>query len=670
MRRSVLTSMLVIALILTACAAATGSDPAASGASPAVAETSTTGAKLSNTPPSDVQVLAASLTQAASCDELLAAYQDRALEIVGPYGIGGGDYYGGPWMEAAATEGTTAAAGDTEAGGDTGYTTNVQVEGVDEADTVKSDGQYIYSLMDGNRLRIWEITDDGLERRGSLRFDRDSAPHSMLMSGDTLVLIGTRWQAPMEGERSDTVWGFGGSQLTELIEVDISDRSDPTETRRIVFDGSTVSTRLVDNSLRLILQSGPVGVEWAHPSGAGLRAERTATERNREIVRETTIDNWLPYAVVTGDDGEEEGVMLDCEDVLVPADNDGVDTLSILEFDVGSGIDSWAGGGVIATGETVYATAERIYVATGRWQDPRIINSGDGEPRSATSIHRFDTPADGEPVYVASGEVPGYLLNQFAMDEFEGDLRVASTDTPEWWGDSGDSESHVTVLRTEGDELVEIGSVGDLGVTEQIYAVRFMGDMGYVVTFRQVDPLYTLDLSDPTSPEVLGELKIPGYSSYLHPLDDGRLLGIGQNASNEGMTTGLQASLFDVSDPADPTRLDTSELKDAYSPVEYDHKAFTSTGDAAFIPYERWTFDEENGTESNSFGIMVIPLDGSDLSDTRRIPIFDGKSTEMDRQWGYSPQRSLVIDNTAYALGYDGISVIDLDSGEVIDQVR
>src|SRR5690606_3548238 len=206
---------------------------------------------------------------------------------------------------------------------------------------------------------------------------------------------------------------------------------------------------------------------------------------------------------------------------------------------------------VVAAGSMVYANTEHTYVATQRWIDWAVVDSDSAFEGHKTLIHRFDTPADGELAYVASGEVDGFLLNQFAMDEHEGHLRVASTSSPSWWGGGSDSISQVTVLATEGDQLEEVGRVDGLGETETIHAVRFMGPIGYVVTFRQVDPLYVIDLADPTAPEAVGELKIPGFSAYLHPVADGLLLGVGQDADEEtGATEGPHVSLFGVPEPA------------------------------------------------------------------------------------------------------------------------
>ena len=173
-----------------------------------------------------------------------------------------------------------------------------------------------------------------------------------------------------------------------------------------------------------------------------------------------------------------------------------------------------------------------------------------------------------------SGHVDGELVDQFAMDEHEGNLRVATTTGSAWETGAGESESHVVVLAPNGDTLAPIGQVGGLGRGETIQSVRFIGSVGYVVTFEQTDPLYTLDLSDAANPRVAGELKILGFSAYLHPVGEGKLLGVGQDATEEGRQLGTQVALFDVSDPANPTRVAQATLPNANSGAEWDHHAF------------------------------------------------------------------------------------------------
>jgi hypothetical protein len=197
--------------------------------------------------------------------------------------------------------------------------------------------------------------------------------------------------------------------------------------------------------------------------------------------------------------------------------------------------------------------------------------------------------------------VAGHLLNQFAMDEYEGFLRVATTTGTPWGGDG--SESQVVVLAERDGVLTQVGSVGNMGEGERIYSVRFIGETGYVVTFRQVDPLYVLDLRDPERPVISGELKIPGYSAYLHPLGDGLLLGVGQDADSDGRVLGAKATMFDVSDPANPREIGSWSMRDGYTDVEWDHLAFLAWApeDIAVLPLSLW--------QEQFFGAVVLKTD-------------------------------------------------------------
>lgn len=660
------TLIAVLALVAAACAPATGDTT-----------TSTTGDTGSGTP----GIFASAYLQTfGACDDLLQYYIDQALPLVGPYGLpGGGPYYAerlfaedaaGVRREGAAT---TAPASAIAGEGGVDYTgTNTQVAGVDEADIVKTDGRRIFVLVDG-QLRIAHPTDDGVAFDGSLRFE-DWWPSDMLLHGDTLLLIGQDWSGsggpvPLAESR---IAGpdYGGSGVVRIVEVDVSDVDRPQIARRLFIDGTYVSSRLVDGVARLVLSSAPVGFAWEYPEGDGLRAEREATRRNREIVEGSTLDNWLPYYVLEDDTtgSTREGRALDCTSVLAPKTFSGLNTLSVLTFDLEEGIGSWADAGVVADGSTVYATADHLYVATHPWMDWAVLESEDElreeAKRFRSQIHLFDTSDQGAPAYLASGEVEGFLLNQFAMDEYQGVLRVASTTAPSGWWWSGESESLVTTLEQRDDQLVEIGRVEGLGKGEQIFAVRFLGEVGYVVTFRQTDPLYTIDLSNPTAPRVAGELKIVGYSAYLHPLGDGRILGLGQDATEEGRVKGTQLSLFDVSDPADPRRIDQVTMDGGYSQAETNHHAFTMWNDLVLAPYESWSFSEREGTERFDTGVIAVRVNDDHLTLEKVLrPVETGpvKGEDFDRiqPWKWTPLRTVVIDGRIFTITNGGIAVHD-----------
>jgi uncharacterized secreted protein with C-terminal beta-propeller domain len=255
------------------------------------------------------------------------------------------------------------------------------------------------------------------------------------------------------------------------------------------------------------------------------------------------------------------------------------------------------------------------------------------------------------------------MLSQWSMSEHDGYLRVASTDTPEWW-DGPESESMVTVLTTAGDELRVVGSVDGLGRGERIYSVRFFGDLGYVVTFRQVDPLYVIDLSNPERPKVRGELKIPGYSAYLHPIGDDALLGVGQDADLDGRVRGLQASLFDIADPDDPSRIDRYTMENGHSEVEWDHHAFLhdpSTGLTVF-PYERW---DEGKNERSPTGALVLSVTEDGIREAGVISHDQGGAT-----WWMPIRRSLLIEGNLVTVSEAGVMLSDADSLRTIDWVE
>jgi hypothetical protein len=214
-----------------------------------------------------------------------------------------------------------------------------------------------------------------------------------------------------------------------------------------------------------------------------------------------------------------------------------------------------------------------------------------------------------------------------------------------------------------------------MGEGEQIYAVRFLGDVGYVVTFEQTDPLYTLDLSDPADPRVVGELKIPGYSAYLHPLGDGLLLGVGQDATDEGVRLGAQVSLFDVSDPANPERIDTFALGDGTSEVEWDHHAFLWWADAdlAVLPTQSW-----GGQQEEAFsGVVGVTADASGLRAAGRLataaatggsgpsaPCPPDADCAIGVAYADPTSRSMVVDGSLWILGSGGLRQADLDTFE------
>jgi len=628
-----------------------------------------------------VDLVQGALISFQECDEFLAHVKAEAIERVAPYGL---EWYGGwPYpmpltamaeQDAAGAPPTTAAS--TEAGRGSFSTTNNQEIGVDEADIVKTDGRRIVVLTN-SILSVVDVTGTEPKLVGSLQIDPQNAVRDLFLYDDTVVLLGSSWGATpvfagaatraSEAVSSDAIGmvapEYYGSPVVSLTEVDIS--SEPVMTRTLQLDGAYLTSRMIDGVARIAVSSGPTGFVWAYPEGQGLRAERTATEANKRIIEESTIANWVPYHVLSDAEGNviREGAALACNRAHHPPEFAGFNMLSIVTVDLATGLDIIDSTGVMASGETLYSSTDSVYVATSAWLDPRILAEGDADAAEETfaggrtQIHQFDISGR-TTEYVATGSVRGYLLNQFAMSEHNGDLRVATTTTPNWWGfEGGSEESLVTVLRPDDGELAAIGVLDGLGKDERIYSVRFMGDVAYLVTFRQVDPLFTIDLSDPTDPMVRGELKIPGFSAYLHPVNDSIVLGIGQDATPEGRVQGSQISLFDVSNPDDPVRIARLALgKNSNSTAEYDHRAFLQWGDTVIVPLTEYLWD--NDKASFFTGAVAVDIRGGDLREITRIA--HPESNDPNMGWNASILRSVVVADDLYTISNLGILQSDL----------
>jgi uncharacterized secreted protein with C-terminal beta-propeller domain len=509
-------------------------------------------------------------------------------------------------------------------------TTNVQEAGVDEPDTVKNDGSYIF-VLDGAQLRAVDARSGKPTLAGSL--DLGSYGTSMLLDGDGMLVIASADIYATDGPLAlDVVGGpYYYRPRTTLIEVDVKDPAAMRVLRTQEVDGSVVSARLSGHSARVVVTTPPAAIS-------------DGTEEARSQVR-----GWVPRTRYTNKrtGRTRTRALASCRSVRRPTAFAGLDMLSVMTVDLAEGLPALDVDSIMASGDLVYASPESLYVATQRWYDTPV--GGEQPPRTTTAIHKFDITDPHEARYRASGVVSGFLLNQFAMSERKGVLRVASTDSPVWWGGAQreESQSYVTTLGQDGGSLVRLGRVDGLGRGERIYAVRFFDDKGFVVTFRQVDPLYAIDLSDPEHPRVAGELKIEGYSSYLHPVGEDLLLGIGQDASGTGRIRGLQLSLFDVSDLAKPVRIQRRTIGgSSYSDVEYDHHAFL------------WW-------EPEKLAVVPVSLADGDVSFQGAIG-FNVDRDGIDEAGRTSHpgdsylQRSLVVRDRLFTVSYLGVALNDI----------
>jgi uncharacterized secreted protein with C-terminal beta-propeller domain len=353
--------------------------------------------------------------------------------------------------------------------------------------------------------------------------------------------------------------------------------------------------------------------------------------------------------------------------------------LSVLHLDIEE--DEINAQGLISDGWTVYASRENLYIAqSGRWWW-----WGWGEVDMSSHIHKFSLTAGQAPTYSASGSVPGWLYDQFAMSEYDDHLRVASTDYDWWMGSSEEGASqagnNITVLYDDGKKtLQEKGSITGIAPGERIFASRMMEEEGYMVTFRQVDPLYTIDLSDHSNPRIMGELKIPGYSAYLHPIDENHLLAVGMDGTEDGTLTGLAINLFDVSDFSNPQLMFQHTLTSegwSWSESLWDHHAFTFHRGVLTIPAYSWNYSEDEGYDLFS-GTLSFAVDLDEgITEIGRVDhaslisgsqclyeIWYGEYYNDCNSWYYQPyvRRSLYIEDNLFSLSNYGLKVNNLNN--------
>jgi uncharacterized secreted protein with C-terminal beta-propeller domain len=592
-----------------------------------------------------------------TCDTVLEYFKDQAPEYLIEHAGGGvtttTDEAGAPVRTRTATNQGRAAdsSGTAESAGTAPEhsKTNVQEAGVDEPDIVKTDGKRIVAVaqarahlvgLDGGKMTLRETLPDTMVR-------------NVFLSGERVLVFS-----------GQTAHSFGpGSRLAVqqavLTMYDISNLSDPQHIATLTIDGDVLDARLVGSQVRVVTVSSPE-VDAPSPvytpdGGISQKSE----DELRAAVANTNVDDWIPTYTLHDAAGAEvsKGHLVECANLAHPETFSGLDTVAVSSFDIGSAMQSRKTVGVIAGGQQIYATDTSTYVSTTDW-------SRDSSP-AKTGLHKFVTAPSGASTYKGSGEVPGTLLNQYAMSEYNGVLRVASTVTERrgWVNSRQTTEGLVTTLHEQDGALRQLGQVGGLGRedNESIRAVRFIEERGYVVTFRQSDPLYVLDLRNAAAPKVVGELKIPGYSGYLHPVGEDLLLGVGQSgvdAGNSGQT-GVQFSLFDISDPASPRRIDTQTYGGGAAAAEFDPKAFLYWQPRNLIVAPTNVHGDYRGQGAFS-GLVLLRANADGLKELGRLAI-----TKTDG----TVNRSLVIGDTVYMLSDRALQANSLDTHREIDKL-
>lgn len=529
-------------------------------------------------------------------------------------------------------------------------TTNVQVQGVDEADFLKNDGKYIY-VISGERLVIIEaFPPEDAKIIADLRID--GSPAALFLAGDRLVVFATTTEQEMtavEGSVTPVpVW----RTMTHAYVYDISDREDPERIRDVTFTGNYYDARMVGDYVYAITQESPV---WVRDRIALPEVRTDGGEPIQpDVYRpETPLQNYVFYTAGGFSVRDNTGAP-DAETFLL-----GYDT-------------------------TLFASQENLYIGY-RNMGPvssdvvfEVPPDGSGS-REETIIHRFAID-DGRIDYKAMGRVPGHLLNQFSLDEYEGNLRVATT-VEGWTREGSVRYNNVYVLDPA---MKTIGTLEHIAPDERIYAARFVGDRLYLVTFKQIDPLFVIDLSDPKHPGILGELKIPGYSDYLHPYDADHIIGVGKETEENGWggvsVGGLKVALFDVSDVNKPVLVDNVVIGEAGtdSAALRDHKAFLFVKEKDLLvlpvseivrvenPASKYPGSYSTATWQGAYIYRVSPASGFSL---------EGKVTHAEKGSPYTwnapdaVERSLFMDETLYTVSKRSVIMTNLADGNRINEV-
>jgi len=624
------------------------------------------------------------------CEPLLDRLQSSAAERVGPGGFLGG-WGGGDVRTMESADGDAAAAApnamsrdaSTEATAEEGTDfsgTNVQEEGVDEPDVVKTDGETLF-VVRGNELISVDADGSSGQPLGRVAVPTQGSVTELLLVDDRVLVLSTSWaNMILDGDvvPPATAAPDGGTTekiapdsdfsptpevpTTTLTAVDVSDPANLRITETVTVEGEYRTARMVDGVARVVLQSPGPMIPWNYPTSDSEGTLRESTETNRRLIDETTLDDWLPHRIDAETGAWED--LVDCDDVYVPASFAGTGLVTVLTVPVdGTGPLDPKAATLTASADTVYASTGSLYVAAHAWPNfeagRRIVPTDD----PGTDVHQFDITGE-VAAHTASGHLDGYVLNQFSMSEHDERLRVATTSMPMWTIQDGEAESSsgVTVFERQGEKLAVVGSVGDLGKGETIRSVRYVGDTAYVVTFRQTDPFYVLDLSDPAAPAVVGELKLPGYSGYLHPIDETHVLGVGQEGDADGRITGVKVSLFDVSDPSAPVESANWTQQGGSQQVEFDAKAFLywPATRLAVVPVQ--VFDQ---------GDVVTPDDGAQFNGAVGLTVGDDAIVEAGRishvgrgapAYEVGVERSIVVGDTLWTLSSIGFLASDLRS--------
>ena len=566
------------------------------------------------------------------------------LGIEGPVGFGGDIRPGDVNTLLTATAMTAA---DLPTSANTSFSqTNVQVQGVDEGDIVKNDGNYIYEIRNNELViaKAWPAQDLSIVSRTTI----EGRPVAEYLSGDRVTVIsdiyGNNTGAAQPVTQSADAFPviYSVSTKVKITVLDVSDRTAPQQKQATYLDGSYLDSRAIGNEIYVVEQNYYSGLPApAYTTFNGTSIYETKDQYLARI-KDHELDLALPHFYTSSGDANNTltpaGYITDPAEIFKPQSDNSYELVSVLAVDMtGDGTTTVPGASMLSVNApTVYASTNHLYLLTSDW-------SGDGQ----SLIMQFTL--DGAKVSLtASGNVPGQVNDQFSMDEHGQYFRIVTTSR------DATISNALYVFTADSGVLKQVGSLTGLAPGEKVYSARFMDDRAFIVTFRQFDPLFAVDLSDPTNPKDVGELKLPGFSKYLQPIDDTHLLGVGADVASNNESTTLKIALFDVSDLTAPREVDSYDINPPRwrwwwgtgSEAAWDHHAlgyFPEYQTLAIPVYGTYTGIDYSTFVSSLWVFKVDPAKGFTLAGT----------IDHDSQ----VRRSLRIGDQLYSIADNSIQV-------------
>lgn len=650
-------------------------------------------------PPDDhVYSQTTSLIQYGSCSQLETDLEDMLIREVWANIDRWDDNYG--WGGLGGAEGDNGGGAPTSGDGrqeGVDYSgTNNQESGVDEADLVKTDGYHVYTL-NGNRLHI-----HGTPQFGDLIPESvtkiEGHPREMLLDKDagravvfSMINVGGLPAGhplrALTGFQEDGGWYWRSGQLSKMTVLDISDRTAPRLIREVYYEGWYQTARKIDTSVRVstysLIDRKEINGWWDLLHASGNNKSWTKKEMKNRI-RNLKLRDLIPQMFERNANGQFTTHGLDqasCQSFYRPTDSHARGIASIISFDLLGEHMKFDADHVVSNWAQFYSSQDKIVLAEPAhdWWWYWWFN----DDQDQLNVHVFDISQPGKSRYTGSGRVQGQLSDQFAIDEDNGEIRLATTtNINRWWWNWGQDnaqepppmESHVFVLEQAGAGYQIAGQLDGLALGERITASRFLGDKGYLVTFRQIDPLFTVDLSDKYNPTLAGELKIPGFSTYLHPLGTDRLLTIGIGGTDAGANGRTTISTFNVGDFAHPTLTATLPIEGeqgwGWSEAQNEHKAFQYFAPKKLLAVPQSNYDYTGGYYRYLSKLEVINVDETTGALSKRGSINHSAYYNSNQYWSYLQiRRSIFMGDFIYAISDKAITVHRLgDLGQVTAQ--